>query len=145
MLTPLSLRGDQGHSLLLRMPGGSLLCAIQAKHSVFDSLDDSRFDPAGAHPKHIVLLHRSVGLNRKVRRFTWKRSQSNICDHRRGLVELAVRTTAPMASDDLLHSDNLQLGPQQVCVRESTSNYFVPRVVLLAEQRGKTLQLGACG
>ena len=60
-------------------------------------------------------------------------------------MDLAVRTTAAMASDDLLYPDNLKLGRQQVCIRESTSNVLVPHVILLAEQRGKTLQLGTCG
>ncbi len=39
-----------------------------------------------------------------------------------------------MASDDILDSNNLELGFQQLCVRESTSDDFVPHVVLLAEQ-----------
>src|SRR3979490_1557875 len=56
MLTPLSLCGDQGHSLLLRMTSGRPLCALQAKRSVFNSLDVSRFDPAGAHPEEIVFF-----------------------------------------------------------------------------------------
>ena len=60
-------------------------------------------------------------------------------------MQLAVRTTPPMASDDLLYSDNLELGLQQVGIRTSTGNDLVPHVILLAEQRGKTLQLGACG
>ena len=60
-------------------------------------------------------------------------------------MEIAVRTTAPMASDGLLYSDNLELGLQQVCIRVSTGKDLVPHVILLAEQRGKTLQLGACG
>ncbi len=48
-----------------------------------------------------------------------------------------------MASDDLLHSDNLNLGLQQARASVSASNNLVPDVVLLAEQRGKALQLGA--
>ena len=58
MLAPLSLWGDQGRSLLLRMTRGSLLCAIQAKRGVFDSLCVHRFDPAGAHAEHIGFFHR---------------------------------------------------------------------------------------
>ena len=66
MLTPLSLCGDQAHSFLLRMTSGRRLCALQAKRSVFNSLDVSRFDPAGAHPEEIVFLHRSGCLEKKI-------------------------------------------------------------------------------
>jgi hypothetical protein len=44
-----------------------------------------------------------------------------------------------------LHSDNIELGLQQVCIWVSTGNDLIPHVILLAEQGGKTLQLGACG
>src|SRR5258708_22604838 len=55
MLTPLSLCGDQCHSLLLRMLSGSLLCAFHAKRSVLDTLDESRFGPADDHPEQVAL------------------------------------------------------------------------------------------
>ena len=57
MLSPLRLRSREGHSFLLRVSDRGLLSAIQAKRSLFDSLYESRFDPAGAHPNQTVSLH----------------------------------------------------------------------------------------
>ena len=96
-------------------------------------------------PNTLVFSIGSVCLDRKVRRFTWKGSQWNICDDRRGLVELTVRTSAQMPSKYPLHSDNIELGLQQVCIWVSTGNDLIPHVTLLAEQHGKTLLLGAYG
>ena len=39
-------------------------------------------------------------------------------------MDLAVRTTAAMASDDLLYPDNLKLGRQQVCIRNPRAMFL---------------------